>query len=122
MFATMLSMDAYVPRTKPKIPSRNMKQSLVSQTGHGRYHKNILRSLSGQKVNTSRIVGKMKARALLAKAPMREIKSARSGTASAKMAACKGKRGGRGKEGKGENWLMTQQTHLLRCVCNTEPS
>lgn len=48
---------------------------------------NFRSALSGQNAAISRIAGKMRARALLAMAPIRAIRSSRSGTTIAMMAA-----------------------------------
>ena len=81
MFTRILAMDAYVPRTNPITPRAIIAKFLAVHRGHSAPH-----FCCDQKVRRSRRAGKMKAKALLAKAPMREMRSPRSGTATA-MAA-----------------------------------
>ena len=87
IFDIMFAMDAYVPNNRPRMPNPKMQKSLTTHTGHEKNPKNNRCSLSGQKEISSRRDGNMKASALLAKAPMREIKSPRSGTPMAMIAA-----------------------------------
>ena len=86
MFTTMLAIEAYVPKRRPATPSARIRKSFTTHTCHGHTQKNLRSFLTGQNVTSSRRDGKMKARALLATAPISAIRSSRSGTARAMTA------------------------------------
>ena len=64
------------------MPNVMIKTFLVTQTGRGNIQHHLF-SLTVQKTSISSSGGKMRARALLATAPMREMRSPRSGMAAA---------------------------------------
>lgn len=86
MFVTMFEIEAYVPNRRPATPSARIRKSFTTHTCHGNTKRNFRSCLTGQKVKNSRRDGKMKARALLATAPISAIRSSRSGTARAMTA------------------------------------
>lgn len=87
MLAAILAIDAYAPKQSPTTPSSKMRQSFTTQTIHGNTKQNLRSLLSGQNTAISRSAGKMRASEELATAPIRAIKSSRSGTARAIIAA-----------------------------------
>ena len=79
-------MAPYVPTHVPTIPSTNISTFLVIQKGLPKQNMNFL-FRSDQNTRVSKMVGKRKERALLASAPIRLMRSPRSGIAAAMLAA-----------------------------------
>ena len=79
----MLSIEAYVPKTDPTTPKRAIIKSFTTQTCQGRQPSQRVSWRTRQNIKIERREGKMRASVLLATAPIRDMRSSRSGTAIA---------------------------------------
>lgn len=80
-------MEDTVPNTHPTTPITMMRQFFSTHTGRGNTRINVY-LLSPQKVSRSIPAGKMSASNVLARAPIRLMRSSRKGMAMAIIAVC----------------------------------